>query len=79
MELVEDALHILRRNAASLVDNLKLDGILFAPALHADRGLRRRIFRGVVEEIEQHLLKQHGIELKHGQVGIELHLDPVLH
>ncbi len=36
---------------------------------------RRRIFRGIVEQIEQHLLEQHGIELEHRQIGGELQLD----
>ena len=31
--------------------------------------------RGVVEEIEQHLLEQHRVELQHRQVGCELDLD----
>ena len=38
----------------------------------------RRIFRGVVEEVEQHLLEQHGIELEHRQVGREIDLDAML-
>ena len=34
-----------------------------APAPDADRGAGRRVFRGVVEQVEQHLLEQHRVEL----------------
>ena len=39
---------------------------------------RRRVFRGIVEQVEQRLLEQHGIELQHRQVGREIDLDAVL-
>ena len=54
------------------------DVIAVAPALDRDRGVGGRIFRGIVEQIEQHLLEQHGIELEHRQIGGELQLDLVL-
>ena len=40
-------------------------------------GAGGRIFRGIVEQVEQHLLEQHGVELDHRQVGGELDLDAV--
>ena len=46
--------------------------------LDADGRAGRRIFRGIVEQVEQHLLEQHGIERQHRQVGGELDLDLVL-
>ena len=48
-----------------------------APVLNADRRLRRRVFRGIVEEIEQRLLEQHGVEFEHRQIRSELELDLV--
>ena len=36
-----------------------------------------RVFRGIVQEIEQDLLEQHGIELEHRQIRSELELDVV--
>ena len=56
-------LEIGRRNAAALVEDLQRDRIAVAPALDRIVVSARRIFRGIVEEIEQHLLEQHGIEL----------------
>ena len=55
-----------------------VDGVRVAPALDADGRVRRRIFGGIVEEIEQHLLEQHGVEREHRQVGRELDLDAML-
>ena len=52
----------------ALVDDLQLDAVRLLPALDQHRGRRRGIFGGVVEEIEQHLLEQHRIELEHRQV-----------
>ena len=75
VELVEDAAPVGRRNAVALVEDLQRDRIPVAPALDRDRGVGRRIFGGVVEQIEQHLLEQHGVELQHRQVGGELQLD----
>ena len=78
MELVEDAIDLLRRNAATLIDDLQLDGLRLLPALDQHRGLRRCIFGGIVEEIEQHLLEQHRIELEHWQVFGDVDLHAVL-
>ena len=65
IELIEDALDVGRWNAVAFVEHLQLDAILLLPALNADGRLRRRILGGVVEEIEQHLLEQHGIHHHH--------------
>ena len=40
--------------------------------------MRRGIFGGVVEQVEEHLLEQHGIDRDHRQVGGEAELDPVI-
>ena len=69
MKLLEHKLDLLRRDAAALVDDLQLDRDPFLPAFDAYRRLRRRIFGGVVEEIEQHLLEKNRIKLEHRQVG----------
>ena len=78
MKLLEHMLDLLRRNAAALIDDLQLDRAPLLPAFDAYRRLGRRIFGGVVEEIEQHLLEQHRIELEHRQVGrnLDLHCVP---
>ncbi len=64
VEPVEDALQILRRHARPLVG---MTGCRTHPPSRARRGcaMRRavgRVFGGVVEQVEQHLLEQHGIE-----------------
>jgi hypothetical protein len=43
----------------------------------ACRFLRRGVFRGIVEEIEQRLFEQHGIEFDHRQIRSELEFDLV--
>lgn len=76
IELVEHALELAGRNAAALVGDSKHHLITLAAALDRDCGLRRGIFGGIVEQIEQHLLEQHGIELEHREIGgqHQLHL-----
>ena len=69
VELVEDALQVVRRNALALVQHLQAHGVLVAPALDAHRRLRARILGGVVEQVEQRLLEQHGIHHHHRQAG----------
>ena len=52
-----------------LVDDLQRTTSDRAQPLDRNRGARRRVFGGVVEKIEQHLLEQYGIELEHRQIG----------
>ena len=51
--------------------------IALAVALDRDRGARKRIFRGIVEQVEQHLFEQYGIQLQHRQVGRDIKLNVV--
>ena len=62
VELVEDVLELGGRNAVALVHDLQADRIHLAPAADADRRPGGRIFRGIVQEIEQHLLEQDGVQ-----------------
>ncbi len=78
VELVEDALEVAGGNAVAFVQDLQPDAVAVAPALNADGRIRRRILGGVVEEIEQHLLEQHGIHHHHRQVGADLDLHAML-
>jgi len=78
VELVEDALDLLRRNAAALVDDLQLDVSPLLPALDQHRRPGRSVLCGVIEEIEQDLLEQHRIELKHWQVFSDVDLHAVV-
>ena len=70
-------LKVGQRDAASFVEDTQVDGIEAAPILDADRRLRRGVFRGIVEEIEQRLFEQHGIEFEHRQIRSELEFDIV--
>ena len=56
----------------------RLTKSLLLPALRSHRRFRRSIFRCIIEKIEQHLLKQHRIELEHRQVRGEVDLDAVV-
>ena len=60
----------------ALVDDLQGDPIpVPRKLLIDDRGVGGRIFGGIVQQIEQHLLEQHRVELQHRQVGGELKRD----
>src|SRR6185437_9022627 len=78
VKLLEHKLDLLGRDATALIDDLQLDRFPLLPAFDADRRLGGRIFGGVVEEIEQHLLEQDGIELEHWQAAgnLDLHRVP---
>ena len=77
VELVEDVLEIVRRNAASFVEHAQADRVRRCASPECGSSFRRRVFRGIVEEVEQHLLEQHGIEFEHRQIRSELELDLV--
>ena len=69
VELVEDALEVVRRNAVAFVEDLQVRrNRRRASSRMRIVGAGGRIFRRVVEEVEQHLLEQHRIELEHRQV-----------
>src|SRR6266851_835920 len=55
VELIEDPFEIVRRDARSLIDDLNQGEFTVAPRPQVDAAAGRRIFRGVVEQIEQHL------------------------
>ena len=71
IELVEDALEIVDRHARTFVAHLDDDAPVVAPAGDLDRRAGGRILRGVVEQIDQHLLHQHEVEREHRQVARE--------
>ena len=75
MKLLEHKLNLLRRDAAALINDLQFDHDPFLPAFDAHRRLRRRIFGGIVEKIEKHLLEKNRIKLEQRQVGrnVDLH------
>src|SRR6185312_4128494 len=78
VELVEDVLKVAGRNAATFVDDPQGHGTCASPSLNADCRVGGSVFRGVVEQIEQHLLKQYGVEFEHGQIGREFQFDFVM-
>ena len=78
VELVEYVLQIAWRNAIALVENLEINEGSIAPAPNADRRAGRRVFRCIVQQIEQYLLKEHGIQLAHRQIAGKLKLNTVL-
>src|SRR5437588_777553 len=69
IELVEDAFEIARRDARPLIDDLDPGNIAVAPGPQVDAAAGRRIFGGVVEQIEQHLLDEDRVEPQHRQIG----------
>ena len=77
VELVEDAFEIARRNARAFIDDFDCYEVTVAPRPHIDAGAGRRVFGGVVEEIEQHLLEQNWVEPYDRQIGRDFDLDVV--
>src|SRR5437868_7108556 len=57
IEFVEDAFEIGGRDPGSLIDHLDLDEFPVALRANIDAAPGRGIFRGVIEQIEQHLLE----------------------
>ena len=78
IELVEQAVEILRWNARSFVDHLNdRDVVLHLGAdLYSRAG--RRILGGVVEQVEQRLFQENPVQRQHRQVGREVEADAVL-
>src|SRR5271169_2399419 len=56
IEFVEDALEIGGRYPGSLIDDLDLDEFPVALRAEIDAAAGRRIFRGIIEQVEQYLL-----------------------
>ena len=62
IEFVEDALEIGGRYSGPLIDDLDLDELPVALCADIDAAAGRGIFRGIIEQIEQHLLEQDRIQ-----------------
>src|SRR5436309_3372054 len=77
VEFIEDAFEIAGRYSGSLVDDLDLDEFPVPPCTDIDAAAGRRIFRCIVEQIEQHLLEQHRVNAQHRQAWFDVDLDPV--
>ncbi len=77
VELVEDLFEIGRRDAGALVADVDPHAPPVAPRHEAHGRPHRGVFGGIVEEVEQHLLEQHGVEVQHRQIGGEVELDLV--
>ena len=78
VELVEHALHVSRREPRPLVGDPEHDPVMAPAARDRNGRARRRVLGGVVEQVDQHLLEQHHVEVEHGQVGLEVDRDAVL-
>ena len=68
IKLFKDALLITRRQSWPLVRNFDRHGAVRGPGREQKRTPGRRVFDGVVEQIDQHLFDQHTIEGYQGQV-----------
>src|SRR5882757_8392853 len=79
IELVEYAIELDRWNPAALIEDLQRDRIAIPRTPDRYRGIGRRVFRSIVQQVEQHLLEQHGVELQHRQVGGKLQRHLVMH
>src|SRR5882724_2290852 len=78
VELVEDMLQVTGRDAVALVEDLQADRSPVTPALDSDRGAGTGIFRGIVQDVEQYLLEQHGVEVEQRQVRLDCKLDVMM-
>src|SRR5689334_7212991 len=58
IEFVENALQIARRDARSLIDDFDRHRLAIAPGSNIDTAAGRRVFGGIVQKVEQHLLEQ---------------------
>src|SRR5205823_9933526 len=68
---------IAGRYPGSLIDHLDLDEFPVPRCTDIDAAAGRRIFRGIVEQIEQHLLEQHRVNAQHRQAWFDVDLDAV--
>src|SRR5688500_4727282 len=71
-ELIEHAVELIRWNAATFIHDLQRDRAALTHTSDRYRGVTRCIFCGVIQQIEQHLFEQDGVELQHRQVGRQL-------
>jgi len=78
VELVENPFEIAGRNARSFIDDFDRHDVAIAPGAHVDTGAKRGLIGGIIEQVEQHLLEQHGIDPQHRQIGRDLDLDAML-
>src|SRR5258708_31547901 len=72
VELVKNVLHISRRNARTFIEDFQTDELLISPAMDGNCRAHGRILRRIVEQVEESLLEQHGIEFQHRQIRCEL-------
>ena len=61
-----------------IVEDLKTNAIVLGLCPDTDGCAGRRVFCGVVKQIEQHLLEQNRVQLKHRQIRRDLDLHLVL-
>src|ERR1041384_2422452 len=62
VEFIEDTLQILRRNPLPLIGHIDRHAPVAPAGMDADRRSGRGISRGIVEQIDEHLLDQHEVE-----------------
>src|SRR5438067_5794887 len=55
IEFVEDALEIAGRDARSLIDDFDRHCLAIVPGSNIDTAAGRRVFGGIVKQVEQHL------------------------
>ena len=80
VELVEDALEVRRRNARCPRPSpaARRCHRRPSPAARIESMSGRRVFRGIVEQVEQHLLEQHRVESSIGRSAGKIDLDLVI-
>src|ERR1051326_5117866 len=62
VKFVKDAFEVGGGNARPLVDDFDADGPVLTASVYADRAAGRRVFGGVVEQVEQHLLEEDRVD-----------------
>src|ERR1700716_1125602 len=72
IEFVKYTLQLWRRNATAFVNDLQGYRIFIPQTSDRYRGVGGRIFRGIVQKVKKHLLKQYRVELQHRQISGEL-------
>src|SRR3954454_3694724 len=78
VELIEYPFAVGRRYSRSFVGYLDHDCLALAAGVQCDEAPGWRVFRGIVEQIEQNLLEQYGIDPHQRQVGRDINFNAVM-
>ena len=71
VKFLEDQRELIFGDTRSFIDDLKPDHALLPLSTDCDGGRGRRIFRGVIEQIDEHLLHEQLVEFEERQIRLD--------